>query len=423
MNFEPHVSLLTLGRHLVWSRADGRGGFTSFYYDDEITWLIAATVLLWVGWLLLSRYLRARRLRRPPPRIERQALKRAIKAKEELSTRYLRQGSGQRIHAVGVGRLEDTGQYCVQIFINDQNGELWAGAGNGTLPNSHLGLPVTQVSMRGAAFLTEGSASPTSAKDFANGIRNQQQVIVGGISGAHTNLIGQSGTIGYFCRRRSRIRRTPATLLISNSHVFADLSKKEITERDLIIQPSPGEPGSNRPIATLVDYSAITFEDSQAPNHVDAAIAKLWNAQTHDLVIPLIGGVKGYVEKQDADIGECVCKFGRTTGFSEGRLFSIYLDIWIRYDRTGRNAFFKDQILIEPAADKYQEFVRGGDSGSLLVDGKQHALGLIFAGTSQAAALNEAEPAAGIKSVEGYGVANPISEVLDRLKIELIVPE
>ena len=73
-----------------------------------------------------------------------------------------------------------------------------------------------------------------------------------------------------------------------------------------------------------------------------------------------------------------------------------------------------------------------GDSGSLLVDAQQHAIRLIFAGTSEAPespmALQHTDAAMGIdpvtnkpESIESYGVANPISEVLDRLKIELLI--
>jgi hypothetical protein len=67
-----------------------------------------------------------------------------------------------------------------------------------------------------------------------------------------------------------------------------------------------------------------------------------------------------------------------------------------------------------------------------VVDAEQHAIGLIFAGMSElpesAGALPNTEAAAGSDSaadkpqrVESYGVANPISEVLDRLKIELLI--
>ena len=73
-----------------------------------------------------------------------------------------------------------------------------------------------------------------------------------------------------------------------------------------------------------------------------------------------------------------------------------------------------------------------GDSGSLVVDANQNAIGLLFGGMAELpASLATSEnsgpvgrigsDAKDLKKIESYGVANPISEVLDRLKIELLV--
>jgi len=429
--------MLVLFRHQVWVRHDSHGGTTTLYYDDAVIWLVAALVLSWLTWLLVSRYLRVRALKRQPRRTNYKLLKRVVRIKSELSSRYLRPGFSTTIHGVGVGMVEGANDYCIQVFINDPNEELWAGAGAAKLPGSYRGVPLVPIEMPMAGFLSDsvpGSlAGARLDAQHPNGIRERQEVIVGGISGANTNLTGQSGTIGYFCTRKTKLPRRKEIHLLSNSHVFADLRKPKVDDSDLIMQPSPGEPGSNRPIGTLVNFSALKFNDISEPNHVDAAIARLWGPQRHDPLIPLIGGITGYVEKCDVELGEGVRKFGRTTGYTEGRVFSIYLDIWIRYDRTGQSAFFQNQFLIEPASPEVTKFVSKGDSGSLVVDASQHAIGLIFAGTSDAAkqsspasvnATSSAAPdstAAKPERIEGYGLANPISEVLDRLKIELLV--
>jgi hypothetical protein len=421
------VMLILLAQHPLFSRPDGKGGVLYYSYYDVITWIVGAVALAWLIWYLLRRYRAARALRRPPRRANYKLRKRAVKLKSELSSRYLRPGVSNNIHAVGIGMLGDTNEYCIQVFINDANEEMWADAGAAPLPTSFRGVPVRQIEMPPAGFLSH--ASVMSAK-YPNGIRDHQEVIVGGISGANTNLTGESGTIGYFCTRKSKLPRRKEIHLLSNSHVFADLRKHKVDDGDLIMQPSPGEPGSNRPIGTLVNFSALKFDDITEPNHVDAAIAKLWGPERHDATIPLIGAVKGYVEKGDIELGEAVRKFGRTTGYTEGRVFSIYLDIWSRDDSTGQSAFFQNQFLIEPAVTEFPKFVSSGDSGSLVVDASQHAIGLIFAGTSDAAkpATVNAEPAAAIHPtvdkplrIEGYGLANPISEVLARLKIDLLV--
>ena len=404
-------------RGYLWTSAEG-----DWYYDDSMAWITGVLVLTGLSWFFVSRYWRARAFRRRPRRVNYRLLKRVARSKRELSSQYLRPGFSENVHAVGIGMLG--GDYCIQVFISDANQELWSGAGVAALPNSYRGVPVLPIEMPMAAFL-----SAEISNNYPQGIRDAQEVIVGGISGANTNLTDESGTIGYFCTRKSRLPRRKEIHMLSNSHVFADLRKTKVDDTDLIMQPSPGEPASNRPIGSLVDFSPLRFDDDiNSPNHIDAAIAKLWAPQQHQPLIPLIGSVKGYVETRDVEIGEAVRKFGRTTGYTEGQLFSIYLDIWIRYDRTGQKAFFRDQFLIDPALPQFTKFVSGGDSGSLVVDAEQHAIGLIFAGMSelpqsmgpQTAA--ETDPATSKPMrIESYGVANPISEVLDRLKIELLV--
>lgn len=422
--------LLIFAKHLIYSRANSNGGMTYYYYYDAITWVLGALALAWLTWFLVRRFLRARALRRPRRQHQRKLPKRVIRVKRELSSVFLQPGFSRKIHAVGIGMLGG-GQHCIQVFINDALEEIWVGAQGATLPTSFRGVPIVPIEMPMASFLS-GANETAPLVPYPRGIREAQEVIIGGISGANTNLEGQSGTIGYFCTRKSKLTRRKEIHLLSNCHVFADLRKTRIDEGDIIMQPSPGESSSNRPIGALVNFSALKFETgSKEPNHVDAAIARLWSAQPHKPLIPLIGAIKGYVTKQNVELGEVARKFGRTTGYTEGRVFSLYLDIWIRYDRTGQSAFFQNQFLIEPSLPRFAKFVAKGDSGSLLVDAEQRALGLIFAGMAELpesvevpnkAATVAADPAA-VKPhrIESYGVANPISEVLDRMKIDLLV--
>ena len=420
-----------LARHLMFSRQNADGGTSFYYYYDAYTWIALALASFWLGWWLVRRYLRARALRRRP-RGNHRLLKRIVRIKRDVSWRFLQPGVAGNIHAVGVGRLSRGGAYCIQVFINDPQQELWPGAGAATLPPSYLGVPIVLIEMPMASFLSSAvGKAPVERPAYPNGIRERQEVIVGGISGANANLTGQSGTIGYFCTRKSRFLRRREVHLLSNSHVFADLRKGDVADDDLIMQPSPGEPASNRPIASLVDFSTLKFDgDLKAPNHVDAAIAKLWGTQPHKPLIPLIGAVKGFVEKKDIELGETACKFGRTTGYTAGIITSIYLDIWIRYDPTGQKAYFTEQVLIEPSLPRFAKFVSKGDSGSLVGDANQHAIGVVFGGVSEAPAATGGQssvPASAgrhvptVARIESYGVANPISDVLDRLKIDLLV--
>lgn len=427
---ETNILALVLEKHFMWSRTNPDGGTTSYYYSDEITWIVGALALAWLAWYLITRYRRAMAMRRPARRDNHNLLKRIIKIKNELSSQYLLPGFSPNIHAVGIGMLG--GDYCIQVFVADARNELWNGSGAASLPNNYRGVPLTLIELPAAALLSDPALKREPSTKYPSGIRDYQEVIIGGISGANTNLTGQSGTIGYFCTRKSNLPGRKQVHMLSNSHVFVDLRKASVDEGDLILQPSPGEPDSNRPIGSLVNFSAIKFQgDTNEPNHVDAAIARLWAPDQHKAVLPLIGSVKHYVPKMDIEIGEAARKFGRTTGYTEGRVLSIFFDIWVRYDRTGQSAYFKDQLLIEPALPAFQRFVAKGDSGSLVVDENQNAIGLIFAGTSEApqpaAVPSNGQAARPIDTaadkpvrIEGYGVANPICEVLDRLKIDLV---
>jgi hypothetical protein len=422
--------LLVFARHFIGSRLTSSGGTIKYYYYDEYTWAAAAIALAWFVWILVRRYLRARALRRPPRKASHRLLKRIVRIKRQLSSLYLQPGFSANIHAIGIGLAPGTGEYSIQVFVNNARAELAPGSGRATLPRDYLGVPLVLIEMPMAGFLSEVVADATSpAGEYSQAIRERQEIIVGGISGANTNLTGQSGTIGYFCTRRSLLRRRPEVYLLSNSHVFADLRKEKVDATDLIVQPSPGEPASNRPIATLVDFSTLKFGNGpEDPNHVDAAIAKLWGPHPHKPVIPSIGTVVGQVMQRDIELGERVRKFGRTTGYTEGTIFSMYLDIRIRYDRTGQSAFFSDQLLIAPVVPEFTKFVAKGDSGSVVIDEEQRMVGLIFGGMSELPpeippdmARPEAGEDARAQRIESYGVANPISDVLDRLKIDLLI--
>ncbi len=416
----------------MFVRSDGHGGTITYYYSyDALSWLVGGLAVGWLAWLLISSLRQARGSARRS-QTNYKLLKRAVEIKNDLSSHYLRSGFSENIHAVGLGRASDSLGYCIQIFVNDIKGEMWVGSGPVRLLDRYRGLQLVLIEMPMAGFLSASASSP-EVSQYPNGIRETQGVIVGGISGANANLAGQSGTIGYFCTRRSRLPRRKEIHLLSNSHVFADLRKAEIEDCDMIMQPSPGEPATSRPIASLVNFSPVKFDTGIGdPNHIDAAIARLWGPEQHKPVIPSIGTVTGHVPRRDINLGESVRKFGRTTGYSEGRIFSICLDIWIRYDRTGQSAFFQDQFLVEPALPKFSKFVAKGDSGSLLVDANHHAVGLIFAGmaelpeTLKATGVDSVQAKAktgseAIKRIESYGVANPICVVLDRLKIDLVV--
>ncbi len=355
------------------------------------------------------------------------ALKMAYGVKEQLSHKWLRRRKNQNLHAIGVGKIGGTNNYCIQLFVENANGEMPDNPPIHLLPEKFRKFPIVIYEMPRAEFLS------LNGDDYGSRAKEPHETIIGGISGANTNLANEYGTIGYFCAPTilKPIRKfRKEVYLLSNSHVFADLSKTQQDANDLIQQPSPGENKKHNFIACLENYVPIKFDnDTENPNYIDAAIARMMQGKQHELKIPVIGKIDDYLPKEKLAVRQKCRKFGRTTGYTEGEIFSIHLSIWIRYAATGQESFFKEQFLIVPA-EGHNDFVKGGDSGSLVADEQRKAIGLIFAGanSSKLGAANlpgiDAESLLAqitTEKIQSFGVANPISEVLKGLNVKLML--
>lgn len=232
----------------------------------------------------------------------------------------------------------------------------------------------------------------------------------GGVSVGHERV--SAGTLGVLARRPGG-----SLVLLSNNHIFAN--SNDARAGDPILQPGPADGGTTEDaIARLHEFVPIVFsnrdlgpvgrlvERGLAPllvlfglglkrlpsgrtNLVDAAVAA---PLSPDLVSPEIfeiGRVSGVAA---AELGMRVQKSGRTTGLTAGRVQA--LDGVVQVDYDGRSAIFRQQIISDMLS-------RGGDSGSLVVDERRRAVGLLFAGSDRATILN------------------PIPAVLELLRLEL----
>lgn len=360
-------------------------------------------------------------------------LKQVIKAKEELVQQYLKKGRSNNIHAIGVGKIAGTENYCIQIFVEDASGNVSVNPPLQLIPPRFQGYPVIVFEMPRAEFLSETNPNfEKQNQDYLTKARSPQEYIFGGISGANANLSKETGTIGYFCRPPKYMFWQKGFYLLSNSHVLADLKRVEKDETDFIHHPSLGENNRSQSIAELTNFVPIKFDnDIDDPNFVDAAIAKVFqNTQKIFKDIPFIGAIKGFIAKEKIELRTFCRKFGRTTGYTQGQIFSIHFSIWVRYSATGQESFFTEQFLIVPQNLAKKDFVNGGDSGSLVVDFQENALGLIFAGAKSDRNFDlgsqkiNAEISDLIQSFGGqisnFGVANHISDVLKKLNVELL---
>jgi hypothetical protein len=95
-----------------------------------------------------------------------------------------------------------------------------------------------------------------------------------------------------------------------------------------------------------------------------------------------------------------VCKCGRTTQFTRGRITDCNATVRVGYGTAG-TAIFQNQIIIQSLTSN--PFSAGGDSGSLIVtDRTKQPAGLLFAGSAT------------------HTIANPISAVLAALGITIV---
>jgi hypothetical protein len=125
-------------------------------------------------------------------------------------------------------------------------------------------------------------------------------------------------------------------------------------------------------------------------NLVDAALARPNNVRDVSPAIYNIGRVAGHTVPR---LGARVKKSGRTTGLTYGTITILRAYVQVNYGNLG-TLTFDDQIVIQPRG-----FSAGGDSGSLIVDQNNAAVGLLFAGSPV------------------FTLANPIVKVMQELGI------
>lgn len=218
-----------------------------------------------------------------------------------------------------------------------------------------------------------------------------------GCSIAHYRVT--AGTFGGVVRARDGGQE----LFLSNNHVFAD--ENRATQGADILQPGPYDGGQDPAdcVATLNFFIPIEFAK---PNLVDCATALPGDGIGYDAqTLAGFGRLNG-VRNAPLAGNEPVSKIGRTTGATTGTITAIEVDnIVIDYDQG--QATFDSQIEI--AGGTTSVFSEGGDSGSLIFDQSLCAVALLFAGSS-----------AGGPGNLGLTYANPIAEVLDQLKADLL---
>lgn len=191
--------------------------------------------------------------------------------------------------------------------------------------------------------------------------RQRSRPARGGASIGHYKIT--AGTLGCLVKDE----KTGKTLILSNNHVLANSNAAK--KGDTIIQPGAADGGKVKKdkIAELERWVKVGF--GKKANAVDAAVARPINDKDVSPEISSIGMPKGAVKGK---VGLVIQKTGRTTDHTLGEIKDVTATVRVDYD--GNAALFRNQILTSAMS-------QGGDSGSLVLDRKRRAVGLLFAGS------------------------------------------
>lgn len=285
----------------------------------------------------------------------------------------------QNVVGVGTGHKikedKDTGEPCITVFVSQKLDK--ALVKDEDIVRKETAGFKTDVVETGDIFAGPGAPDTDEvAMKEELGIQVLTQRVrpaMGGFSVGHYKITaGTIGTCVYDLTPFPGI--PPRYYILSNNHVLANSNNARIG--DPILQPGPYDGGTvpKDIIARLFRFVPIKFKTSTAIpiNYVDAAIAV---GEFHNLNREIYW--IGYVQqvKSNPRVGDIVEKTGRTTNFTTGKIIALNATVDVNYG-SGRVARFARQIVTGAMS-------AGGDSGSLVCDIKEGAVGLLFAGSSR----------------------------------------
>lgn len=207
--------------------------------------------------------------------------------------------------------------------------------------------------------------------------------------GSTISVIGSFGigTLGVFVRQKGR----KELCILSNNHVIASENRAAIGSA---IYHWAGY--GKETVGKLVGFEPLTI---RGPNEVDAAIARLDGVYAVDMASLSGGGRFTGIANTRCRVGMAASKIGVTSGRTFGTVRAIEMDFGMHYS-VGRVSLV-NQIEINGHENA---FSRPGDSGSMVMDRNNNAIGLNFASSR----------------IRHLAYCNPIEAVLRKLNIELV---
>jgi hypothetical protein len=199
---------------------------------------------------------------------------------------------------------------------------------------------------------------------------------VGGDSIGH--FMVTAGTIGCMMRDKT----DGSTVILSNNHILANKDAPgfpRATVGDCIVQQAIADGGTcaSDQIATLKRWEQL-LPTGSGTNLVDAAIAQPIMPGDVQNTIHDIGCISSWRSVSEVDVisdpadPDNVQKAGRTTGYTTGKITDIDATVTINY---GAYLADHEEVIVT------DNMGAPGDSGSLLVDMNDKAVGLLFGGS------------------------------------------
>lgn len=328
----------------------------------------------------------SRRLLPPPARYE----EGPIMAARALS-RAVSPVPTENVVGVGVGEKisggKHTGVWAVKFFVRLKYPEAQLEKKH-RLPSSIAGLPV-DVEETGLFRPFAAPKKHPVTKSAALNPRIKMRPVHPGCSVGYKDPDPKFTVAGTF---GALVRDGKNSYILSNNHVLADEGR--LPPGSPIFQPGLLDDAHTKSdqIAELTKAVALQVE---GPNLVDCAIAKLMKPSLASKEILFIGAPQGTA---DAQIDMTVHKFGRSSGYTVGRITGINADITLSYD-VGRLTF-ANQVLIVGLGGT--SFAAQGDSGALILERPSNrAVALLVGGTRT------------------HTYANHIGDVLQALNVSL----
>ena len=289
------------------------------------------------------------------------------------------------VNGIGVGykiiNSFNTKEICLNVFV-DKKIDIKYLSKNIIIPKEYMGIK-TDVIKVGQPNFHSGEIFPGKFRPLEGGC----SISVGDNQG--------EGTIGCIAVKKSFLFFNDYFIL-SNNHVLAGVNKIPIGTS--ILQPSEGLSGQfpEDIVANLTTFVPIKFIENNNDNinYVDCAIAKIKKNNLISKKILEIGQITGISK---ATLGSNVKKVGFITGLTEGNVIATNVTSKLPFEN--KFSIFQEQI-------RANLFNLSGDSGSIVLNDKNEAVGLLMGGPKDGSNV----------------IFNDISLVLKYLNIDIFMP-